>query len=592
MGYPLTRLVNGLHFNNLRGDFFGGLTAAIVALPLALAFGVSSGAGAIAGLYGAIFIGFFAALFGGTPSQISGPTGPMTVVMGTVFTGLVANNPENGLAIAFTTVMLGGLFQILFGLMRLGKYITLMPYTVISGFMSGIGAIIILIEIAPLLGHEGASGVVASIRALPEVLSNPNPAATGLGILTLVIVFSSPPRLNRIVPAPLLALIVGTVVATVALPNSDLMLIGSIPQGLPQFHLPTFNLIQIKDILTYGLMLAVLGAIDSLLTSLVADNITRTQHNSDRELIGQGIGNLLSGLFGGLPGAGATMRTVVNVQAGGKTPLSGMIHACMLLVVLFGAGPLTEKIPHTVLAGILIKVGINIIDWSFIRRAHKVSIRGTAIMYGVLLLTVFVDLITAVVVGVFVANLFTVKRLSDIQVTRMKAITAPDESDESDDISLSGEEKHLLKRAQGRILLFRFGGPMSFGAAKAISQQMSIVKNYRVLILDLNDVPLLGITAALAIETTIKDAYQKQHEVFIVGASGDVKSRLQRLRILDRVPPENQSISRLEALERAAIFLEEQDRFDRSPRSRQHEWKSADSDSAIPEPVDESTSSR
>ncbi|WP_424102928.1 SulP family inorganic anion transporter, partial [Moorena producens] len=308
------QLVNPLRFHNLRGDLFGGITAAIVALPLALAFGVSSGAGAITGLYGAIFVGLLAALFGGTPSQISGPTGPMTVVMTTVFTALIAKNPDTGLAIAFTVVMLGGLFQILFGILRLGKYITLMPYTVISGFMSGIGVIIILIEIAPLLGYESSGTVVSSLRDLPNVLANPNPAATGLGILTLVIVFGAPAKLNRVLPSPLLALIVGTLISTYLLPDAGLMLIGDIPTGLPKLHWPAFQLDQIKDMLVYGLMLATLGSIDSLLTSLVADNITRTQHDSDRELIGQGIGNLISGLFGGLPGAGATMRTVINVR--------------------------------------------------------------------------------------------------------------------------------------------------------------------------------------------------------------------------------------------------------------------------------------
>ncbi len=186
------RLINGLNTQNLRGDIFGGVTAAIVALPLALAFGVSSGAGAIAGLYGAIFVGFFAALFGGTPSQISGPTGPMTVVIATVFTATVAKNPEQGMAMGFTIIMLGGIFQIVFGMLRLGKYITLMPYTVISGFMSGIGAIIIILQIAPFFGHPGGGSVVDSIANLPTILANPNPTATGLAILTLGIVFSGP----------------------------------------------------------------------------------------------------------------------------------------------------------------------------------------------------------------------------------------------------------------------------------------------------------------------------------------------------------------------------------------------------------------
>ena len=548
------RLVNRLHFRNLRGDLFGGLTAAIVALPLALAFGVSSGAGAITGLYGAIFVGLFAALFGGTPSQISGPTGPMTVIVAAIFTALAADDPETKMAMAFTVIVLGGLFQILFGVLRLGKYITLMPYTVISGFMSGIGAIIILLEIGPLLGHETSASVVDSFRSLlsSSFWIGLNPAATGLGILTLAIVFLTPPKLTRVFPSPLLALIVGTLISVYLLPDADIMRIGEIPTSLPTLHWPVFKPDQLKEMLGYGLMLATLGSIDSLLTSLVADNITRTQHDSDRELIGQGIGNMMSGLFGGLPGAGATMRTVVNVHAGGKTPLSGIVHALILLIILLGAGKLTENIPHAILAGILIKVGIDIIDWSFLKRAHRVSPKAAGIMYGVMFLTVFVDLITAVAVGVFVANLLTVKRLSDLQIREVKALTAP-----SDEMPLSHQEKQLLSQARGRILLFHLSGPMSFGAAKAISGRMAIVEDYEVLILDLGDVSHVGVTASLAIENMVKEAREKRRAVFIVGASGEVKARLLRLNVLELLPPGNLVTNRLDALQQATALIEE-----------------------------------
>ncbi|MDA0265389.1 MAG: SulP family inorganic anion transporter [Cyanobacteria bacterium] len=539
-----TRLVNGLHFRNLRGDLFGGLTAAVVALPLALAFGVSSGAGAISGLYGAFFVGLFAALFGGTPSQISGPTGPMTVVMGTVFTALVSSNPENGLAMAFTVVIFGGLFQILFGVLKLGKYITLIPYTVISGFMSGIGIIIILIELGPLLGHPNADSVIHSLQLLPQHIQTTNPAALGLSLLTLVIVFGTPRRINRVLPAPLLALVVVTTLSVIALPVDAVIRIGTIPTGLPFIHWPSFQLDQLKTMVGYGIMLGVLGAIDSLLTSLVADSITQTQHDSDRELIGQGIGNCLSGLFGGLPGAGATMRTVINVKSGGRTPLSGVIHAFVLLVVVLGAGRLTEVIPQPVLAGILLKVGIDIIDWSFLKRAHKLSLKAAGLMYGVMAMTVFVDLITAVAVGVFIANLLTVKRLTELQLEGMVKIDNPDEG-----LLLNPEEKQLLGQAKGRILLFHLGGPMSFGAAKGISQRLSIVGNYDVLILDLTDVPLMGVTASLAIENMVKEAKDKRRDVFVVGAHGPVEDRLKRLGILPILSQGSLAITRIDALQ-------------------------------------------
>ncbi|MGD1908998.1 MAG: SulP family inorganic anion transporter [Leptolyngbyaceae cyanobacterium] len=544
--------IHRLRFNNLRGDLFGGLTAAIVALPLALAFGVASGAGAIAGLYGAIFTGFFAALFGGTPSQVSGPTGPMTVVMATVFTKLIAENPENGIAMAFTAVMLSGAFQILFGILRLGQFITLMPYTVISGFMSGIGVIIVMLQIAPLLGHPAQSSVIDGLQQLPEVLANPHSVAAGLGILTLAIVFGWSGRLAKLVPSPLVALIVCTAISIWFFPNSDVARIGEIPQGFPQLQWPQLDLRQLQAIVGYGLMLATLGASDSLLTSLVADNITRTRHDSEQELIGQGLGNLLSGLFGGLPGAGATMRTVINVQAGGRTPISGMVHALVLLCIVLWAGDITAQIPHAVLAGILIKVGIKIIDWSFLWRVCQVSLRAALVTYGVLLLTVFVDLITAVVVGAFVANMLTIHRLTSVQEEQIRAITHPDQDP---DIVLTPAEKQLLHQGQNRILLLQMSGPMSYGVARTIAYHMG--RDYDALILDLSDVPLMGVTASLTVESEIRSARsRRQGEIFVVGAKGQVKERLRRFHVQDTLPASNFLSSCHDALTIALIKLE------------------------------------
>ncbi|WP_017307099.1 SulP family inorganic anion transporter [Spirulina subsalsa] len=519
--------INNIHFRHWRGDLFGGVTAAIVALPLALAFGVASGAGAIAGLYGAMIVGFFAALCGGTPTQVSGPTGPMTVVVATVIATLVARHPDTGLAMTFTVIMLGGVLQILFGVMRLGQYITLIPYTVISGFMSGIGVIIVLLQIPPLLGHTGPGGVVNTLEQLPNYLANPNWVALGLGGLTLVIVYGMPRRFNKILPAPLVALIVVTIVSVVFFSDVPLDRIGPIPRGLPTPRFPTFSLNELTDMFRYALMLAVLGAIDSLLTSLVADSISRTQHDSDRELIGQGIGNLLSGLFGGLPGAGATMRTVVNVQSGGKTPLSGMIHAFVLLIVVLQAGPLTAQIPLAVLAGLLLKVGIEILDWGFIKRSPRLSLKGTGIMYLVLFLTVFVDLITAVLVGAFVADTLTIKRLTDVQSDRIQAITDPTTQNHN----LTPREQELLTQGKGDILLVQLGGPMSFGAAKSITRRMTHVKQYRALVLDLSEVPTIGVTAALAIESIVQDAIANHRQVWIVTNPGQVQNRIEQLEL-------------------------------------------------------------
>lgn len=542
--------INSIHFRNLKGDAFGGLTAAIVALPMALAFGVASGAGAIAGLYCAILLGFFAALFGGTPTLISNPTGPMTVVMTAVLARLTASDPEQGAAMAFTVVMLAGAFQIIFGVCKLGKFITLMPYTVISGFMSGIGLIMVLLQIAPFLGQANKGGIKGAITNLPEYLANANPGAVILASMTLAIIFLVPGKVRRFLPPQLIALVLGTIVSLVVFGDSNLDRIGEIPISLPTLKFPTFSGDRLETMLLDAVMLGMLGCIDSLLTSVIADSITQTQHDSDKELIGQGIGNIICGVFGGLPGAGATMGTVVNIQAGGRTALSGMIHAGILLVIVLGAAPLTSPIPKAVLAGILVKVGLDIIDWKFLKRAHRLSLRAAAIMYGVMLLTVFVDLIVAVGVGVFVANILTIKRLADIQSDKVKAITTAD-----DETPLSTEEKALLRQAHGQVLLLHLGGPMSFGSAKAISQQQAIMQDYKLLILDLSDLPLLGVTATLAIESLIQEATKRHLQVFLVKGSETVQTRLDRFEILKAIPEQHQVDDRLMALEQAIGYL-------------------------------------
>jgi len=551
LSWILMQITNRIHFDNLRGDIFGGLTAAIVSLPLALAFGVASGAGAIAGLYGAVCVGFFAALFGGTPTLISEPTGPMTVVMTAIVASLTARNPELGLPMAFTVVMLAGIFQILFGIFKMGKYITLMPYSVISGFMSGIGVILIILQIPPFLGQAAPKGgVLGTVQKIPELLSNINPPEAILGAITLAIIFLMPSKFKRFVPPQLLALVIGTLISLFFFQGAEIRRIGDIPVGLPTLQMPTFSAAQMITMLVDGAVLGMLGCIDTLLTAVIADSLTRTEHKSNKELIGQGIGNLVSGICGGLPGAGATMGTVVNIQTGATTALSGITRALILLVVVLWAAGLTKSIPMAVLAGIALKVGIDILDWSFLKRSHKISLKGTLIMYGVLLLTVFVDLIVAVGVGVFIANILTIDRLSELQAQEVKTIT-----DNDDEILLSPEEKRLLNQANGRIILFYLSGPMIFGVSKAIAREHTAMKEADVLIVDLSDVPLLGVTASLAIENAIKDAIDKGLQVFIVGATSKIQHRLERLGILAQLPPDHVLMDRTIALQQAVTFV-------------------------------------
>lgn len=539
------KIFNEISLRNPRGDIFGGITAAVIALPMALAFGVASGAGAEAGLYGAILVGLFAALFGGSPTLISEPTGPMTVVFTAVIAKLIASDPVNGAAMAFTVVVMAGMFQILFGFMRLGKYVTLMPYTVVSGFMSGIGIILIILQIGPLLGQASpGGGVIATLNNLPELLAGLRVQETVLALMTVVILFFVPARLKRYLPPQLLALVVVTLVSIAVLGNADIRRIGEISTALPELRMPVFSVEQWQIMLLDAVILGMLGCIDALLTSVVADSLTRTQHNSDKELIGQGIGNVMSGLFGGLPGAGATMGTVVNIQAGARTALSGIIRAGILLVVVLWAAGLTAMIPLAVLAGIALKVGIDIIDWGFLKRAHRLSGKGALITYGVIALTVFVDLIAAVGIGLFVANIMTVTRLSELQADDVRAVTNPQDTD----LALTPGERKILSAAAGRVLLLHLRGAMIFGTSRVISRKNSEVEGIKTLIVDVTDVVYLGVSAALAIEAAVLDMVNAGRTVYVVATPGQPRQRLEDIGILQRVPKQNVVEDRLAAL--------------------------------------------
>ena len=555
-------LIHGLHARNLRGDLLGGLTAAVVALPLALAFGNAAlgPGGAIYGLYGAIVTGFLAALLGGTPSQVSGPTGPMSVTIAGVVSSLAALGVSRDLAagemlpLVMAAVVIGGLMEALLGVLRLGRFITLVPYSVVSGFMSGIGFIILILQLGPFVGITTRGGVVANLTTLFES-PNPNPAAVSIGIMTMAVVFLTPTRVRQWIPSPLLALLLVTPLSLILF-NDDrlqsmgiepLARIGSIPEGGLRLTLPDFSE-HLPQLLKSGVVLALLGAIDSLLTSLVADNITQTSHDSNRELIGQGIANTASGLLTGLPGAGATMRTVINIKSGGQTPLSGMTHSVVLLVVLLGAGPMAEAIPTALLAGILIKVGLDIIDWGFLLRAHRLSVKTAALMYGVLLMTVFWDLIWGVLVGMFVANLLTVDAITQTQLEGMDEDN-PIDGGETRGRDLSTEEERLIEACGNQLMLFRLRGPMSFGAAKGISSRMGLVSNYKVLILDISEVPRMGVTAALALERMVQEAEALGRLPFVAGANQRLQERLEKFGVTAVMT------TRLDALERAKTHL-------------------------------------
>ena len=537
--------------SNLRGDIYGGLTTGVVALPLALAFGEASGAGPIAGLWGAIFVGFFASWFGGTGAQISGPTGPMVVVFAGVFAAL-SGNP----ALVFAAVVLAGVLQILFGVFKLGQYIRLVPYPVISGFMTGIGCIIIALQTARLFGHEPeGGGTIPALTAIPGAVMDPNFAALIIGTLTLVTIFMWPKSLGKFVPGALAALIIGTL-ASFVLRGAPIL--GDIPTGFPSFVVPSFTQDTFLIVMEAAIILAILGAIDSLLTSLVADNMTRTRHDSDKELIGQGIGNTVAGFFGAIPGAGATMRTVVNIRTGGQTKIAGMLHAAILFAVVVSLAPLASQIPHAVLAGILVKVGWDIVDVNYIKRAHKGPRWDLALMALVLGLTVFVDLITAVAAGVVLAALAFVKRLADEQLAKFRM---------GDPGVTTEEERELLRQADGHVRLFDFGGPLSFGAATDLGLQVRERTKDKgdAIILDFSQVPFIDVSAARAVETIVCDAKHSGKTAYVTGMNDNVRDMLAGLNADHCLPGDTRYEKRIDALRAAVAALPPENR--KEPKS-------------------------
>ena len=506
--------------NNIKGDVFGGITAGIVALPLALAFGIqafsgvdspeASSMGALAGLVGATLLGFFAALFGGTHSQISGPTGPMTVITASIVSGAWASSQGNISAVILTMSLAGifcGLFQVIFGLIRIGKYVRYIPYPVLSGFMSGIGVIIILQQIYPIIGKKSPASTLDMIINFPAALADGVSIialALGLACISLIVLV---PKLTKKVPATLVALIAVTVVSLFTTLDSSLT-IGNIPAGLP---MPFFTKVQLDGIdwasvleasLVPGLTLAGLGSIDTLLTSVVADNITKTKHNSNQELIGQGIGNAVAGLFCGLAGAGATMRTVVNVKSGGRTKISGMIHAVLLLAILLGLGSLVKYVPLSVLAGILITVGWGIIDFRGFKDLLRIPKSDAFVMMVVFLMTVFVDLLTAVGIGMVIACVLFMKRAGDL-VENSYSAKALDTFDKE---SPWEDEKDMPEEIRNHIYIERLDGPIFFGSITGFQRVMhDIPTDVKIVIIRMRRVPFMDQSGVYAMETAIKD---------------------------------------------------------------------------------------
>jgi SulP family sulfate permease len=490
-----------------RGDVFGGISAGVVALPLCLAFGALSGLGPEAGLYGAIAAGILAAIFGGTPILVTGPTNPMTLVAATVVAANMLPSGKVNLAIVVTAFLLAGALQLLLGVLRLGGYVRYVPYPVISGFMSGIGIIIIIQQIYPIVGaHAPSSDAVKILSSLPMLPGRIVWPVALLGVTTFAII-QILPRFTRKVPASLVALLLVTA-ASFAF-AADAPRIGAIPGGLPALVIPALTFDQLTLVVSAAIQLALLGAIDTLLSALLADSLTKSHHDSNRELIGQGIGNMGAALVGGLPGAGANIRTIVNIEAGGRTRISGVIHALFLLAVLLGLSNLVQYIPNAVLAGILLGAGLGCIDFRGLSHLGKVPRSDAAVLLVVLGLTVFAGLIVAVAVGLVIASFIFMKNVADIS-ERQTALSLLADEPWVDEVDIPAIYRD-------RLLVKHVEGPLFFGFARGFLDIAARAAGGRLLVLRMDRVKLMDQSGAYALHDAIVDLTSSGMRVVLVG---------------------------------------------------------------------------
>ncbi len=609
-------------FTNVRGNLFGGITAGIVALPLALAFGVQSGLGPDAGLYGAIFIGFFAALLGGTETQISGPTAPMTAVSMVIIGGLIAINDgdvQKALPVILMVFLLAGLIQVVLGIVGLGKYIKYIPYPVVSGFMTAIGVIILVTQILPMLGYyvtddqayiqefkpeaeevlldkilkeeagedilvledftetvrraklitqeeimtestalakANSSGVIGSIKAIPRVIKNINWLEFGLGMLTIFIIYGFK-RITKKVPSTLVALLVVSVGAVVL--KLDYRPIEQIPSGFPMPNLNIFTGFSVSAITPYiftAITLAFLGAIDSLLTSVVADNMTKTKHKPNQELIGQGVGNSIAAIFGGIPGAGATIRTVVNINSGGTTRLSGMIAALLLLVILLALGPIASQIPAAVLAGILVTVGIGVMDYRGLKAIPQMQRTEVVVMLVVLFLSVFWNLVYAVGIGLVLASLMFMKKIGDLGAEKSKVV----QLDIADELELNEawkDESELTAKMRQDVFVKRLSAPLFFGYTSDFQKLSNeIPKEASHVIIRMEKVPYMDQSGLYAMEEVLMDLAKKEIHVIFEGLQDQPSAMMHGIDIIPDLVPEDCVVDNFhDAVENIKAFM-------------------------------------
>ncbi len=520
-----------------RGDIFGGLTAAVVALPLSLAFGVASGLGAIEGLYSAVVVGMLAALLGGSKTQISGPTAPLSVAMAVVF----VDYADGDLGKALTIVAMAGVIQALLGALRLGSFVAYTPYAVVSGFTSAVGLIIIVVQVLPFFGTEVAlGGALKSLREWPDAITGADPSALALGLVTLAVCIFWPPQLRKFLPPSVAALIIGTLAGVLWL--SDAPVIGEVPTGLPDLHLPEMAWGDLGSALPAAVTIALLGSINSLLTARVADSLTRQSHDPNRELVGVGFANVVVALVGGVPGAGATSCTVANVRAGGRSRVSGVLCATILAALVLGLGRYVDSIPHAVLAGILIKIGFDIIDWRYLAHIHRVPRENVVVLALTLGLSIISDLVIAVAVGLVAAALTGARQVERLELDKVISTPLLDmtflaDPDADDDSALDlGSDDPFAARVGLLSLRGSFTVASSTRLFKTINHDMA---EHEVVIFDFTDTLYMDDSAALTIGQLADTARDADTQCIVMGMSGMTGTSLHALDVLRQIPADN-----------------------------------------------------
>ncbi len=496
-----------------RSDVVAGLTVGVVALPLALAFGITSGLGAQAGLITAIVAGFVAAVFGGSNVQVSGPTGAMTVV-------LVPIVQRHGADAVLVVGLIAGTLIIAAALGGLGRYLAYVPWPVIEGFTVGIAIIIFLQQVPAALGvtaGEGENTALVAFEAVGDAFDDGKVAALGIVALVAVLMVVLP-RVRRSLPASLAAVAAATVVAELA--SLDVARIGALPDSLPLPDLPAMSFDQIGDLLSAGFAVALLAAIESLLSAKVADGMAdQGRHDPDRELFGQGLANLASPLFGGMPATGAIARTAVNVRAGARTRVASMVHALALILVVFFGGGLVARIPLAALAGVLMVTAVRMVEVHNVRAVLRSTRSDALVMILTIAATVAFDLIVAIEVGVAVAAVLALRH-----VARNSEVTQ--EQMPLDDAVAADKELALLHE---HIVVYRIDGALFFGAAQRFLTELTAVADVRVVILRLSQVQVLDATCANALSEIVRELEGRGITVLLKGV------RPHHRRVLDAV---------------------------------------------------------